>query len=183
MSLINFLLAAFFILLFILLILLFISKRVNKKSDNKNKNKNILDIKLISLPNEIESLSDDSIQEEAKNIYNVYRVLDYKNDENEYEKNTWHSWQVSFLIAMYKRDLELYIPDSKDVFHKDIFCENLETLRASMKKYLKKYQVEVDVDNTKELLTKDLIWNAQEVATMMCFLYKYKNSNNSKDKS
>jgi hypothetical protein len=84
---------------------------------------------------------------------------------------------------MYKRDLELYIPDSKDVFHKDIFSENLEILRASMKKYLKKYQAEVNVNNAKELLTKDMIWNAQEVATMMCFLYKYKNSNNSKDKS
>lgn len=187
MSFITLLLIAFVILLFILILLIFINKKINGKNrdsaSNKEEKKNILDIRFANLPSALDSLSNDSIREEAKEIYNVYKILNYKNDDEEYQRNSWHTWQVSFLMAMYKRDLELFIPDSKEVFHKDIFSENLESLRASMKKFLKKYNSEVNVNNTKDILSKHLIWNAQEVATMMFFLYKYKNSNINKDKS
>ena len=50
-----------------------------------------------------------------------------------------------------------------------------------MKKILKKYQEEVKINYTKDTLSRHLIWNGEEVAILMYYLYKYKSLN--KDKS
>lgn len=185
MSLITLLLTAL-ILLFILLILLLFLYKINRKkkiaaSTNNGKNVNPLDLKLPLLPNTLNSLSNNSIREVAKEIYDVYKILDYKNDEKEYKRDSWHSWQVGFLVAMYKRELELFIPDCKDIFHNEIITLSPKDLTVSTKKIIKKYQDKVDIEKTKDILSKHLIWNAQEVATLMYYLSKYENS--SKDKS
>ncbi|WP_419764209.1 MAG: hypothetical protein ACNI28_10545 [Arcobacter sp.] len=185
MSLITLLLTAFVLLFILLLLLLFLYKTNRKRkvvaSTSEEKKKNAFDLKLPLLPNALNSLSNNSIREAAKEIYDVYKILDYKNDEKEYKRDSWHSWQVSFLVTMYKRELELFIPDCKDVFYKEILTLSPESLRISTKKIIKKYQDKVDVEKTKDVLSKHLIWNAQEVATLMYFLSKYENA--SKDKS
>lgn len=185
MSLITLLLSAFVLLCILLFLLLFLYK-INKKkkvvaSTSDAKKVNPLDLKLPLLPNTLNSLSNNSIREVAKEIFDVYKILDYKNDEEEYKRNSWHSWQVSFLIAMYKRELELFLPDCKDVFHREIITQSPESLDISTKKIIKKYQAEVNVEKTKDVLSKHLIWNAEEVATIMYYLSKYENA--SKDKS
>jgi len=181
MSLISLLLTALVLLFILLLLLLFLYKiNRNKKvvsSTTEEKKKKAFDLKLPLLPNALNSLSNNSIREVAKEIYSVYKILDYKNDEKEYKRDSWHSWQVSFLVTMYKRELELFIPDCKDVFHKEILTQSPENLRIATKKIIKKYQDKVDIEKSKELLSKHLIWNAQEVATLMYYLSKYENSN------
>ena len=180
MSLITLLLSAL-ILLFVLLLLLLVLYKINKKkkavsSTSEEKKKNAFDLKLPLLPNALNSLSNNSIREVAKEIYEVYKILDYKNDEKEYQRDSWHSWQVGFLVTMYKRELELFIPDCKDIFHNDILTQSPESLTASTKKIIKKYQDKVNIEKTKDVLSKHLIWNAEEVATIMYYLSKYENS-------
>ncbi|PLY09266.1 MAG: hypothetical protein C0626_09715 [Arcobacter sp.] len=182
----NTLLLTALILLFILLLLLLYLYKINRKkkvvaTTSKQKNINPLDLKLPLLPHTLNSLSNNSIREVAKEVYDVYKILDYKNDEEEYKRDSWHSWQVGFLVAMYKRELELFIPDCKEVFHKEVLTQSPESLRIATKKIIKKYQDKVNIEKTKEVLSKQLIWNAEEVATLMYFLSKYENS--SKDKS
>lgn len=185
MSLITLLLSAF-ILLFILLVLLLLLYKINRKkkvvnSTQSKENELPLNLKLPLVPAALDSLSNNSIREASKEIYEVYKILDYKNDEEEYKRDSWHSWQVSFLISMYKRELELFLPDCKDIFHKEVLSQSLEDLNVSMKKIVNKYQDKVNIEKTKDALSKHLIWNAQEVATMMYYLSKYENA--SKDKS
>ncbi|WP_428023569.1 hypothetical protein [Arcobacter sp.] len=180
MSLTAFLLSSIVFLALLLVLLLVYKNRLERGeivgSYHKEEEKKSLNIRLIELPSAIESLNNNRLRENSKELFDVYKILDYKNDEKEYQNNSWHSWQVSFLVAMYKRDLELFLPDIEEVFHREIINESLENLEAEMKKFIKKYQAEVKIDKTKDALCKDLIWNAQEVATMMCYLSRYKNT-------
>ena len=100
------------VIVILLLVLAFYLIKMNKSKkdfiyieDNK---KNIFDMRLINIPHNIEVLTNNSLREISKEIYKFFEILDYRNNDEEYHKNSWHSWQVSFLVAMYKRDLELF---------------------------------------------------------------------------
>lgn len=180
----SFVVITFLILIMIFLLTLFLLKIKNIKkglgSYHKEDTKKYINIRLINLPPSFESLSNNTLREESKELFEIFKLLDYKNKYEEYEKKSWHSWQISFLIAMYKRDLELFLPTCNDVFHEEILNDSLENLQISLKQIIEKYKKEVQKDKSKDFLCKHLIWEGKEVERLMYYLYKYKNT--SKDK-
>jgi predicted Holliday junction resolvase-like endonuclease len=171
------------IVLFLLTLFLYKTKKIKRVqgSYHKEDTKKYINIRLISLPPSFESLSNNTLRERSKELFEIFKLLDYKNKYEEYEKKSWHSWQISYLVAMYKRDLELFLPTCNDVFHEEILNDSLENLQISLKQIIEKYKKEVRVDKSKDILSKHLIWEGKEVERLMYYLYKYKNS--SKDKS
>ncbi len=181
----TFLLIVFLILIVVFLISLFFYKtKVIKRvigSYHKEDTKKYINTRLITLPSSFDSLSNNTLREESKELFEIFKFLDYKNKHEEYEKKSWHSWQISFLVAMYKRDLELFLPTCHDVFHEEVLKDSLENLQISLKQIIEKYKREVQVNKSKDALSKHLIWEGKEVERLMYYLYKYKNTR--KDKS
>tara|TARA_R110002050_G_scaffold4836_4_gene22863 strand:+ start:228 stop:782 length:555 start_codon:yes stop_codon:yes gene_type:complete len=180
MSNLTFVLIVFLILIVVFLLTLFFYKVKKIKrvigSYHKEDTKKYINTRLITLPSSLESLSNNTLREESKELFEIFKLLDYKNKHEEYEKKSWHSWQMSFLVAMYKRDLELFLPTCNDVFHEEILKDSLENLQISLKQIMAKYKKEVRVDKSKDILSKHLIWEGKEVERLMYYLYKYKNT-------
>jgi len=174
-------------LIVILLLILTITllKNRKKESDDSLESKeelvnslknasNSYNIRVFSLPEEIEKLSNKQIRDITKKIFRVFEALDYKNSNHDYNSNTWHSWQVGLLLAMYKRDLELFIPNKEHLFKDEVIDQSESSLRDLMNKVLIKYKSEVKVTLGKERLSKNLIWSGQEVSIILYFLSRYK---------
>lgn len=180
--LIVFLLSLIVVLLIVLIVVLIKNKSKkdelenNKEKDiNYSKNRYMTNITLLTLPLEIESLSNSQVRDISRKVLRIFESLEYKKNSSEYVQNSWHSWQVSILLSLYKRDMELFIPNQENVFRDEIVDQSESSLKEVMGKLLNKYKKEVKTNLNKEILSKNRIWNGEEVSIILCFLSKYKN--------
>lgn len=178
---IVFLLSLIVVLLIVLLIVLIKkkNKKVEEDFDKEEfvsvlKNEQKTNITVLTLPLEIESLSNNQVRDISRKILRIFESLDYKKDSVEYAKFSWHSWQVSILMSLYKREMELFIPNKGDVFRDDIVEQSESSLKSLMLKLISKYKKEVKIQLNKEVLSKNRIWSGEEVAIILCFLSRYK---------
>lgn len=182
---IVFLLSLIAILLFVLIAILL--KKRNKSSEKEENfdkeeyvkslvsQRGLVNITILTLPNEVEALSNNQVRDISRKILRIFESLEYKKNSVEYAKNSWHSWQVSILLSLYKREMELFIPNKKDVFKDDILDQSESSLKDVMGKILTKYKREVKIHLNKEILSKNRIWSGEEVSLILYFLSKYKN--------
>lgn len=77
-------------------------------------------------------------------------------------------------MSLYKREIELFIPNKSDVFRDDIVEQSESSLKELMSKLVSKYKKEVKIQLNKEILSKNRIWSGEEVAIILCFLSRYK---------
>ena len=183
-TLIVFLLTLIAVLLIVLLVVLVKNKKDSKENELKDKEEFVnllkeerfsnINITAITLPLEIESLSDTQLRDITRKILRIFESLDYKKNSNEYKSRSWHSWQVSMLLCLYKRDMELFIPNLEATFRDEIIDQSESTLDELVKNILNRYRREVKVHLSKETLSKNRIWSGKEVSILMCFLSKYK---------
>lgn len=172
-------------ILLAVLIFVLLKKKVSKIDDidydkkeyvNSLKSRgNLSSITLLALPVEVESLSNIQVRDISRKILRIYESLDYKNNNDEYIKDSWHSWQVSILLSLYKRDMELFIPNQANIFKDEIVDQSESSLKELISKILNKYKNEVKINLNKEILSKNRIWNGEEVSIILYFLSKYKN--------
>ena len=138
--------------------------------------KTILDkIKTLDLPKEIENLPNKQIIDISRKIYRIYESLDYKNITKDYYNNSWHTWQLSFFLCLYKKDLELFVSQKEKVFKNDILRLKEEELKLEVNKIIEKYKKEVNPTLGKDILSRNKIWSGEEVSVLMYFLSIYKN--------
>lgn len=179
--LIVFLLSLIVVLLIVLIVVL-LKKRGKSIEDNFDKEEFIRSIKeqqkasitILTLPLEIENLSNNQVRDISRKILRIFESLEYKKNVVEYAKFSWHSWQVSILMSLYKRDMELFIPNKGDIFKDDIVEQSESSLKELMSKLVSKYKKEVKIQLNKEVLSKNRIWSGEEVAIILCFLSRYK---------
>lgn len=160
----------------------FIEKRGKNIEDNFDKEEFVKSIKkqqktnitVLTLPIEIENLSNNQVRDISRKILRIFESLEYKKNAVEYAKFSWHSWQVSILMSLYKREIELFIPNKSDVFRDDIVEQSESSLKELMSKLVSKYKKEVKIQLNKEILSKNRIWSGEEVAIILCFLSRYK---------
>lgn len=137
--------------------------------------KQVLDkIKMLDLPKTIENLPNNQLMDISRKIYRVYETLDYKNQTKDYYANSWHSWQFSVFLALYKKDLDLFIPNKESVFKLDILLLDEVSLKDLINKIVFKYKKEVNTSLEKDILCRNKIWSGEEISILMYFLSKYK---------
>ncbi len=178
---ILFLLSLIVVLLIVLIVVL-LKKKNKKVEEDFDKEAFILSLKnqqkstitVLTLPLEVESLSNNQIRDISRKILRIFESLDYRNNAVEYAKTSWHSWQVSILMSLYKREMELFIPNKSEIFKDDIIEQSESSLKQLMSKLILKYKKEVKIQLNKEILSKNRIWTGEEVAILLYFLSRYK---------
>ena len=172
------------ILIIIVLLLLFLVSNLNKKVkpiDKKNLSAEELKIEMpnlfsLNLPTRVEKLSNNEIQTIAKKIFDPFKYIDYKNMSlDELDKKEWHSWQISILLSMYKRGEEFFIPNKEKQFHSLLLNSNENDMKSLMTGVIKKYNNYVQINKSKDELSKDYIWSNKDASTIFYFLANYKN--------
>jgi len=150
-----------------------VSPVVKKRKSNENiPMPNILGL---FLPPNIEKLSKSELSGIVRKVYDAYRIFDYKSmDINELNKKEWHTWQISFLLMMFKKNEEFFIPNQESIFHSFLLNASENDIKSFMKSIIKKYENYVNIEETKDTLCKEHIWTNRDVSIMFYFLANYK---------
>ena len=132
-------------------------------------------IEFLQLPVEIEKMTEFLISSIVRKIYDVYVKFDYKKaNDDQLDEKEWHTWQVSMLLKLYKFNQEFYIPHPKEIFPKSILEMDLKTLEDYANSLVIKYDNNVDITKSKDLLCLDVIWTTRDVSIMFYYMSKYR---------
>lgn len=146
---------------------------------SKNENPKIVihDHKIIfdemQLPKKIENLDYSSLLQASKVIFDSFKALNYVNKEaGDLDRLEWHTWQVSLLLAFMKVYSKFFVAYDKSLFHNVILDLSEKDMDFEMQKIFKKYTNHVNIDRTRDDLSRDIIWSARDVSiifySMMC---------------
>ena len=129
----------------------------------------------LSLPPQVDNISKIELFQIVKKIFNPFKYLDYKNKSiAELDKKEWHSWQISILLSMYKRDEEFFITDQEEYFHSILLNANENDIKSLMTSIIKKYKNYVESNKSKDELSKNYIWSNKDASIIFYFLANYK---------
>ena len=154
------------------------SSSTNKKNSSSKTSFYVPMPKTYSLyvPPSIEKMSTSMINEICRKIYDSFRTFNYQDKRvNQLDAKEWHSWQVSMLMALFKRSGELLIYDQEKNFHQFLFDADENDIKSLMTGIVKKYELYVDFNATKDELCKNYIWSSRDVSIIIFFLANYKN--------
>lgn len=130
----------------------------------------------LHLPNQIEKMSKSEVVNITRKVYDSFKIFDYKKmDLNELEKKEWHTWQISFLLKMYKENLEFFIPNQNEVFHPFLLKASDSDMKSFVKGLMRKYQNQVNISEKKDSLCKEYAWSNKDISILFYFLANYKN--------
>jgi len=133
------------------------------------------DLELFQLPPEIDKMTEFLISSIVRKVFEVYVKFDYKNaSEDKLDEKEWHSWQVSMLLKLYKFNQEFYIPKQKEIFPKSVLAMDIKTLEDYINSLVVKYDNNVDITKSKDLLCSDVIWTTRDVSVLFYYLSKYR---------
>lgn len=148
---------------------------IQKENNSVSVVEKISPISTLKFPRRIELLGDHLLLQACINIFETFKALEYakKNDFilNNYE---WHSWQVSLLLSFIQREEHIFIPNTKNLFHKIITDKPLVTVKRDFELLIEKYQSSVNIHKTRDELSKDLIWSAKEVSIIFYYMLNVK---------
>ncbi len=175
-------------LVLFILVLFYLFKKQDKKKKKvaklKNKKKVTSQDKQIQmpsslslwLPKNIEDLSKMQLRGIVHKIFASYKIFDYKKmNLNQLNKKEWHSWQVSMLLMLFKKNEEYFIINQKEIFHDFLLKSNENDIKSFMHTIIRKYKKQVDISSKKDKLCKEYIWTNKEISILFYFLANYKN--------
>jgi hypothetical protein len=173
------------VVVLLLLVIVVLNKSNTVKEEKKIKPLNSTTVKEdvlmpssigLFLPPSIEKLSKTQLLYISREIFGTYQVFDYKSmDIYELDKKEWHTWQVSLLLMLFKKDEEFFISNKESIFHQFLLNSNENDIKNLMKSILKKYDNYVNIEHTKDDLCKEHIWTNKDISIIFFFLSSFKN--------
>ena len=181
----SLIIVVFLLIVIVSLLVLLISNlskksKAIKKSDISSEEMKISMPKTFNLflPPKVENISNSELHEIVKKIFDTFKYIDYKNmSMNELDKKEWHSWQISIMLLMYKRNQEFFISNQEKYFHLILLNSNENDMKSLMTTIIKKYNNKIEENKSKDELCKDYIWTNREASIIFYFLANYKKYN------
>lgn len=173
----------FFVLLLIvvlvvllIVLILIVSNKKNKKStlssnaeEKVQEKKTILDI--LKLPKKIILIDVLSSFKACNIVFESFKSLQYyEKDNNDLQKQEWHSWQISLLLHYIRTKTSHYFPKEKEYFHATTLALGENETIKELEKIIEKYDEQVNIDSSKDALCKDLIWSTHEVSVLLYYM-------------
>ncbi|MEA1915835.1 MAG: hypothetical protein U9N30_11050 [Campylobacterota bacterium] len=146
---------------------------VNRKDQmKKNFKRHLIEV---HLPDVVKDLKTKDLRNLAAELLKTYKVLEYEkkvlNDMDDFE---WHSWQVSTIIKMYKEEMDLFIPNYKEIFPSELADLSAYSLEQKLHPIFDKYNKEVSKKMSQKYLLDQVIWTSKDMSILLLFLAKYK---------
>ncbi len=176
-------LIAFIIIIILLIVIIVYLLTINKNiQNNKNKqskanNMGEFGLEQMKLPRNIEQMNPDSLLKATRVIFDSYKSLDYASKApNVLDKIEWHTWQVSILLSFLKGNNRLIgVNTNEKIFHENILDLNYSQIDQEIKRVIKKYSQNVNIQQDRDSLSKDVIWSVRDVSII---LYEIMYNNN-----
>ncbi len=135
----------------------------------------IVEIKDIELPILYKYLDDARIFRDIKTELKTYKSLGYRfRKKSELQEQEYYSYQIGILLCALDRDIDLKIPNPKNVIPKFILDTRYEHVKVEVSDILKKFDSQVPKDLS-DIITKDqFIWTPIEAGYLLYYLSIYK---------
>jgi len=171
------------ILLIICISLLVILLNINSKKKNKS-NKNRIDYEKsdykklnfsnIEIPKKIERMDEYSLNKAARVVFDSFKSLDYvSKPASSLDKIEWHTWQVSLIMALIKKNKGSFVPNNNELFHELITNINNDLLVNETQKIINKFNNKVDVFKGREELSQDIVWSSKDVSILFYYMARH----------
>ena len=166
------------VLLIISISLLVILLNINSKNKNTQKSSNTngsikLNVKSIQLPKKITQMDFISLSKASKQVFESFKALDYAHKpSSKLDKVEWHTWQVSLLMAMFKAEKGFFVPPEDSLFHEVILSTNKNSIVSSTQKIIDKYNNNIDINKSRDVLSQDIFWSSKEVSILFYYMSK-----------
>jgi hypothetical protein len=173
-------------LILVVFILIFTVIKIVKSNSNNNENDKLKTsfkrhLIKVNLPAVVQRLRQDELRELAREELSTYKALGYKNKLlKDMVDIQWHTWQVSVIIKMYKEDMDIFFPNYKDIFPKELIDQSTYTLEKKLYPIFERYNKDVSINGTKKYLREQIIWTSKDISILLLFLIKYKKDENYK---
>jgi hypothetical protein len=159
------------LLIVIIIYLLSINKNIKNNRNQQSKSKNITEFALekIELPRNIEQMNADSLLKATRVIFDSFKSLDYASKgQNILDKIEWHTWQVSILLNFLKGNNRLIgVSTNEKIFHENILDLDYSQIGQEIKRVIKKYSENVNIQKDRDSLSKDVIWSVRDVSIIL----------------
>ncbi len=163
------------ITLVILVINLNKTKTARRVSQRYHDERQLLNIHIFELPPGVEKIPRQEMFGALRSIFKVFKSLDYKKSNiADFSKQQWHSWQVGILFRFYKMEHEFPIDHPEDIFPEDILTLKDKDLRFLLNDIMVRYKRDVELDRTRDSLSRDIRWSGRDIAIIFYFLSRYK---------
>ena len=170
------------ILIIIVILLIFVISLLKKEKpeekiivSNVEEHVSLPETYSLHLPIGIDKIGKNQLQDIVKKIFESYKYFDYqKMNMHELEKKEWHSWQISLILKLFKINEEFYISNQKSTFHSFLLNSSENDIKNLMRGIIKKYNNYVDINKSKDDLSKDYIWTNRDTSIIFYFLANYK---------
>lgn len=147
--------------------------KINKSSNSIDEfdSSATIDFKSLKLPIKIERMESHVLFQACYHVFESFKALDYvSKSDHDIDKIEWHSWQVSLLLGLLKKDRNFFIPNHEKLFHKLVIQSNKTQIETQLKRILKKYEQNVATDKTRDELSNDIIWTSLEVSFIFYYM-------------
>lgn len=166
----------FFIILLLIVLIIIVIIFIQSEKENVNQinshnfviNNEKIKLDDLKLPRRIEKLDYSSLFQACRVVFDSFKALNYANKEiHDLDKLEWHTWQISLLLAFMKVYSSNFIPYNKSLFHKVILDLSENDIDFEIERILKKYSNHVNIDKTRDDLSKDLVWTPRDVSIIL----------------
>ncbi|QKF66437.1 hypothetical protein AVENP_0878 [Arcobacter venerupis] len=158
-------------LLVIIMIIFLLLKDTSSKTDNSKKYNSVVEVvnlNDLTFPKKIGEMDNTSLSKACKFVFDSYKAIDYKNKSaNSMDKQEWHTWQVSMLLAFLKVYPAFFIPFDKNLFHNVILNLSDSQVENEMRKIFRKYKYNTNIEKNRDELSKDIMWSGREVSMIL----------------
>ena len=162
------------ILLILSILVVILLKMRNNKQNSEQPLETDISPSILSdfkLPLRIEKMGTRTLLDASIKIYQTFEVLDYANaGEANFEKKEWHTWQVSILLELVKKNVDFFPPIKQNAFHRTVLAYSKDDLISLLKTIENKYINQVNINTSKDNLCKEIIWTSKEVSIILYYL-------------
>ncbi len=148
----------------------------NKISATVKIKKRVFDPEMMSaedivLPRVFNIVHIDSVKSSVKNEVGTFKSLGYKDMPIEKLKVLeYHSYQIGLMIKAIKEDVVNIIPDVSTVLPSISTYITKRQLHMKVFDIVNRYETNVEKDELKELLSKEVIWTPLDMAYLLYYL-------------
>lgn len=173
---INMILVFIILLLVIICLILVYLLMKNKNNtiniyESKNDTNENTEITTLSFPNNIEKMDYHFLVKTCMSIFDSFKALNYKNsDEKVLAQIEWHSWQISLLLSLLQQNGKLFLVELKEYTPSTILEMPKENIESEINRIQKKYYENVNINRSRDQLSKDIIWSVREVSLIFYYL-------------
>jgi len=130
-----------------------------------------MSIEDIDLPRRYNLIDKEALRPLIKGEIDIFKALDYKHKPDDQLKCLeYNSWQIGILLKFIKEDMVYLYNDIENILSSNAVYITKKNLHIKVFNIVYRYNQEIDKDDPKEILEKDIRWSPQDAAYLLRYI-------------